>query len=261
MCYSIGTGTEIALKYAKHRGDDKAYIKELEDKLEELRKHRDWKSYYAVSGFAHPHILVFTNEAPHTPQLFEWGLIPSWVKTKKDAMDISNKTLNCRSESMFEKPSFKPSAMHRRCLIYVDGFYEHHHLKSKTYPFHISANDDSPLVFGGLWNEWLDKETSEIIKTVTIVTCEGNEAMKIIHNNPKADGPRMPFIIPKELQDYWLDSNTVGEEELQEFIKPYPSDLLQYHTVQKLLGKAALGNVPEAEQEYIYEELRSLNLV
>ncbi|MBI3235810.1 MAG: SOS response-associated peptidase, partial [Bacteroidetes bacterium] len=85
MCYSIGTGTEIALKYAKHRGDDQAYIKELEEKLEELRKHRDWKSYYTVSGFAHPHILVFTNEAPNDPQLFEWGLIPSWVKNKKDA--------------------------------------------------------------------------------------------------------------------------------------------------------------------------------
>ncbi|MBI3234395.1 MAG: SOS response-associated peptidase [Bacteroidetes bacterium] len=162
---------------------------------------------------------------------------------------------------MFEKPSFKPSAKHRRCLIYVDAFYEHHHLKSKTYPFHISAADGNPLALGGLWNEWLDKETGEIIKTVSIVTCEANKAMKIIHNNPKAEGPRMPFIIPKEHQDYWLDTDHVGEEELQEFVKPYPSDQLKYYTVQKMLGKAALGNVPEAEQEYIYEELSGLSLV
>ncbi|MFO7719874.1 MAG: SOS response-associated peptidase family protein [Gillisia sp.] len=49
--------------------------------------------------------------------------------------ELWNKTLNARGETIFEKPSFRESANHNRCLIYINGFYEHHHLDGKTFPF------------------------------------------------------------------------------------------------------------------------------
>ncbi len=51
-----------------------------------------------------------------------------------------------RGETIFEKPSFRESARYKRCLIYVDGFYEHHHFKGKTYPFLIKKKNNEPVI-------------------------------------------------------------------------------------------------------------------
>jgi len=58
-----------------------------------------------------------------------------------------NQTLNAPSETMFEKNTYKQSAKNKRCVIYIDGFYEHHHFKGKTYPFSIYRSDGEPMAF------------------------------------------------------------------------------------------------------------------
>jgi putative SOS response-associated peptidase YedK len=255
MCYNVASATKKKLTYAKHRNDDIAYIHELEKQLEELSILT--KPHYHVSGFAHPSLLVFTNKSPLTLQAFRWGLVPSWVKDLKTAKTISLQTLNARSETIFEKPSFRIPANEKRCLIYIDAFYEHHYVNGKTYPFHISMADDSPLILAGLWDEWIDKETGEILKTVSIVTCIGNKTLTKIHNNPKAEGPRMPVILSRENQDQWLQElNGVNTKDaLMPLAIPFPDEKLKYHTVHKILGKSTLGNIPEAEQPYKYPEI------
>lgn len=247
MCYDVKSGTKALIKYAKHRGDDPEYIKKLEQELELWTKTA--QAYYHVSGFAHPYLLVFTSEQPFTPQYFRWGLIPSWAK---DA-DIANQTLNARGETIFEKPAFKQAALHRRCLIYIDAFYEHHHFKNKIYPFHIDMRDESPLAMAGLWENWVDPKTGEIIQTCTIVTTRANPKMAYIHNNPKQSEARMPVILPREKQDIWL--NETNPENLKKLLEPLDEHQLNYHTVRRLKGKEALGNVPEAAKEHLYAEL------
>lgn len=49
---------------------------------------------------------------------FRWGLIPKWAKDTK----IGNKMINARSETMEEKPSFRPLLARRRCVIIADSF-------------------------------------------------------------------------------------------------------------------------------------------
>jgi putative SOS response-associated peptidase YedK len=80
-----------------------------------------------------------------------WGLIPSWVKDRNQANEIRNKTLNARGESIFEKPAFQSSIREKRCLFFVDGFYEYYHFKRKTFPHFIQLIDETqPLIFGGI---------------------------------------------------------------------------------------------------------------
>ena len=117
--------------------------------------------------------------------------------------------------------------------------------------------DGSPMAVAGLWEEWKDPATGELYQTTVIVTTEGNPMMALIHNNPKADGPRMPVILPKEKQDEWLmDINSEEDKEkVQGLIKPFDESLLTAHTVARILGKNAIGNVQEVENEVIYPEL------
>ncbi|HOZ52951.1 MAG TPA: SOS response-associated peptidase, partial [Chitinophagaceae bacterium] len=255
MCYDVASGIRSALKYAKHRSDDPAMIASLEIQLELWLTSN--VAYYQISGYAYPPLLVFTNDQPFKPQFFQWGLIPHWVQSKVIANTIRNQTLNARAETIFEKPSFKNSAKYKRCLIYIDAFYEYHHANKKVYPFHISLKLDEPIILAGLWDEWLDTETGELIQTVSIVTTKANEVMSQIHNNPKLIEPRMPAILGRDKQNEWLKPIDHEDEifKLLHLLEPIESNLLKYHTVRRLKGKESVGNTKEAELEYIYPEL------
>ena len=184
MCYDIKASLEAQLKRARRSGDLSA-IQEIEKKLIPLT---DLPIFHA-SGFSHPKLLIYTDESPSLPVVATWGLVPHWVKDSVQLKKFWNNTLNARGETIFEKPAFRQAARNNRCLIYVDGFYEHHHHKGKTYPYYIHQKNDSPMIFAGLWSEWADRETGELWTTFSIVTTAGNPLLARIHNNPKLNGP------------------------------------------------------------------------
>lgn len=259
MCYDAVSATRTLIRYAKHRGDDPEVIAELERKLQKLIGN-SIQVNYLVSGFAHPKLLCFTNENPLEPRAMFWGLVPAWVKDEEGAKKIANQTLNARVETIFEKPAFRNSAKNKRCIIYLDAFYEHHHKGGKTFPYHISDANGTILSVAGLWEEWVNPSTGEIVPTVSIVTTAANELMKGIHNNPKAEEARMPLLLKREEQELWL-SKIESEEDKKRLLQlalPFSSEKLKAHTVKKLKGKDAIGNLPEAEKEYFYAELNEL---
>ena len=51
---------------------------------------------FYTSGFDFPKMPVITSEKPFKIQGMNWGLIPSWVKSAPEAMEIRS-TLNARS--------------------------------------------------------------------------------------------------------------------------------------------------------------------
>jgi putative SOS response-associated peptidase YedK len=244
MCFNARYRLEIALKRAI-RKNNKTEIDHWRSSLKQYDK------LFQVSGFAHPEIIIYSNDEPFQPQLSVWGLVPHWAT---DAESIWNKMLNARGETIFEKSSFRKSAEEKRCLIPVEGFYEHHHFRGRTYPFYISQKEDKPLMFAGLWNKWTNPKTGEILNTCSIVTTKANSLMARIHNNPKLSGDsRMPLILPEELENEWL--RPLNKNELQDLIQPYPNSDLMAHTVKRLSGKGSPGNVPKANKVYDYKEL------
>ena len=248
MCYDIQTKLETQLKRAK-RKNEVDWIKELEEQLLPY-----WSApIYHVSGFEHPQLLIYTNDSPNIPVASFWGLIPFWVKDQQQQMQIWNKTINARGETIFEKPSFRDAAKDKRCLLYVDGFFEHHHFRGKTYPYLIHRRDHEPLCLAGLWGEWLKQETGELIKTFTIVTTKANDLVGKIHNNPKLKEARMPLMLTVEMEEPWLSNDLAVVKELINFC--LPAEDLSAYTVRRLRGKEAIGNVKEACQPYHYPEL------
>ncbi|MCB9240953.1 MAG: SOS response-associated peptidase [Flavobacteriales bacterium] len=252
MCYDIRTKLESMLKRARFRNDEQR-IRELLDKLEPYLQ----DDLFHASGFQHPWLLVYPQHEPDLPILCRWGLIPNWVKDDETLQRIQNQTLNARGETIFEKSSFRHSARMKRCLIYVDGFFEHHEFNGKKYPFHIARKDGEPMILGGLWSEWTDRDTGEVLKTCSIVTTEANPMMAQIHNNPKLPEPRMPVILPEEQADDWLIDwrGDLETAKLMDLMHPYPQEELTAYPVQRLRGKEALGNVPQAIEEFHYPEL------
>lgn len=252
MCYDIKASLESQLKRAKRLGDEQA-IKEIKDKLIPFTS----LPLFHASGFQHPKLLIYTDRSPNFPEIAIWGLVPHWVKDKDQLRKFWNNTLNARGETIFEKPSFRASAKYHRCVIYIDGFYEHHHYNKNTYPFFIHYKNDEPMVLAGLYSDWTNPETGEVLNTFSIVTTEGNELLSKIHNNPKLRGPRMPVLLHKDSEEKWLTTiNEPADEALiKAQINPWDNNGLDYFTVKKLRGKSYLGNVKETAEPYVYEEL------
>lgn len=259
MCYDVETVQLRKIKDGIRRGFPADEVNELIDdyntRFNPVFPH---PRVYHVSGFSHPEVSVLhMKNGSLALEPMKWGLIPFWSKDIKSATSFWNKTLNARSETIFEKPSFKAAARKRRGAIVLDSFFEHHHFKSKTYPFNIRRKDGEPLVLATLWEEWTDKSTGEIWKTFTIVTTEGNELLAGIHNNPKLSGPRMPVILEDDDIPKWLGTPEADDNhlELLPLCKPLRSEELLAYPVRPLRGKNAVGNVPEAIERFEYEEL------
>jgi putative SOS response-associated peptidase YedK len=253
MCYDKSYLTKKLEKYAKRYGDSEEEVKFLQEQIANLNV----GPVYHVSGFDHPQVPVMI-DGTKTIRLFSWGLIPFWVKSPSEAVEMSHRTINARAETMFEKPAFREPARHRRCLVLVDGFFEHHHKSSKTFPYHIHFKDNSPMTMAGLWDEWKDEGSGIVRRTYTVVTTRANPLMKRIHNNPKLeDGPRMPLILPKELEADWLKPihEKADQQLIETLVQPYDETALEAFTVKRLRGKEAVGNKAEAVESFRYPEL------
>lgn len=140
----------------------------------------------------------------------------------------------------------------------VDGYYDYHHYNGKKYPFYIRMKNEKPFTMAGLWaiEEFPNEEI--VKKTATIVTCDPNSMMAKIHNNPaSSDEPRMPVILPKELEREWLSpyNDDLDKQALMDLIKPYPEGEMVAHTVHRLTGKESVGNTGEKIEEFVYGDL------
>ncbi|WP_415372388.1 SOS response-associated peptidase [Patiriisocius sp. Uisw_047] len=252
MCYDIKASLEAQLNRARRKGD----VQAQHEIIEKLVPLTDLPLHH-VSGFSHPSLLIYTNRSPDFPEVATWGLVPHWVKDDAQLKKLWNSTLNARGETIFEKPSFKLAAEQQRCIVYVDGFYEHHHFKGATYPFFISHKNKEPLALAGLFSEYVHPETDGVLNTFTIVTTAGNSLLTKIHNNPKIKEPRMPLMLTREAEAHWLTDEADGiiAQKINALMQSYPSEKLVSHTVQKLRGKAYAGNVPEISEPHLYPEL------
>jgi putative SOS response-associated peptidase YedK len=78
-----------------------------------------------------------------------------------------------------------------------------------------------------------------------------------IHNNPKLAEPRMPVILSDEEIEQWLQpiETEADKKIIEELIRAYPAEELEAYTVHKLRGKNALGNLREAAEAFVYQEL------
>lgn len=164
--------------------------------------------------------LVITDEKPRELQLFKWGLVPSWAKDPA----IGHKMINARSETIFEKPSFRNLITKRRCMVISDGFYEWRSLDAKhKQPYRIALKNDELFAFAGLWDSWNDKDSGEILNTFTIITTEANKLVQPVHD-------RMPVILSEEHEHLWL-SKVTGKKEIEELLVPIEAVKLKIYAV------------------------------
>jgi len=209
------------------------------------------------SGFRFRSGPVIAAENPGEIQLFHWGLIPFWVKSRKDAEALRARTLNAISEEAFQKPSFRDSIKSRRCLVPVTGFFEWRWADAagkKKYPYFIFLKGQKIFSLAGIYSRWVDKDTGEEINSYSVLTTRANVLMEKIHNHKK----RMPVILPRAVEGEWLKPDLTREEVLA-LCQPYPEGKLDAHTISRLItSRTENTNVEQITERINYPELAAL---
>jgi putative SOS response-associated peptidase YedK len=139
-------------------------------------------------------------------------------------------------------------------LIPADGFFEWMDVNKKKYPHYIFMKNQELFCFGGIYANWTDRFTGELIQSFSILTTDANPMMEKIHNSKK----RMPVIIPSNDYEHWLDNNLMPKD-IQQFFKPFPESEMAYHTISKLItSRVDNSNVPEVVEPCNYPELKEV---
>ena len=89
-------------------------------------------------------------------------------------------------------------------------------------PFHAGLPEGH-----GLWDRW-DKQ-GDARETCTILTCDANEPMRVIHD-------RMPVVIPPESFEIWLDPAVNDVDNLSRLLRPFHSDEMTAYQVSTLVN-------------------------
>lgn len=232
-----------------------------EDKFREFITEYDivnYAFYFYTNGFDHQYLPVTTNKAPKVIDRAVWGLVNNDTADPSVAKQQADEGLNARDDRIFVS-KFSPYTGNR-CLVWVDGFYEWQHVEYKTqgkgarmrtlkekWPYHINMPEHIPFTMGGIYSEWVNPVTGEILNTLALITTDANELLSEIHNTKK----RMPLIIQEQDREKWLSD--LPKDEMKALMKPLPDGILQAHTISKLItNRTDNPNQPAVQKPYIY---------
>ena len=149
----------------------------------------------------------------------EWGLLPFWASTSAHA----SRSINARSETAAEKPTFRAPFRYRRCLILADGFFEWQRLGRVSQAWRFLLEDESVFGFAGLWDYWHGPDGG-LVETFTILTTEANPLVRPLHH-------RMPVILDPQHWEPWLDSRFHDVTALRQWLVPLASEKMKHYPV------------------------------
>jgi putative SOS response-associated peptidase YedK len=162
--------------------------------------------------------IIRDTDAGREMVLAKWGLVPHWSKEPKTKYS----TINARIETLAEKPVYRTSFKHRRCLIPADGFYEWKVNDGRKVPHHIRMKDGDVFALAGLWDHW--EGDGESLDSCSIIVMPANEVMTPLHD-------RMPAIIAPAHYDLWLDPRVTEKSEIMVYLNSAPSTRLVTYPV------------------------------
>lgn len=211
---------------------------------------------------------VITSDKPGEIQFFRFGMTPSW--SKKAGMYL----INARAEGdgnpdddpdytggkgIINKPSFRKPIRSQRCLVLADYFIEGTCNEKLDKPFLVYLKDNKPFAMAGIWDEWVNPETGEIIKSFAIVTVPANTLLRQLPHH------RSPVILKKEDEQRWLHAGSL--QDVTALLQSYPPENMNAYPISSRIKNPRLNDLslleptgPPVEQDIEFKVIKELKL-
>lgn len=165
----------------------------------------------------------------------QWGIIPSNSSTRvpmtrpRDGKRPARmSTNNARLEGLAKSWTFGGSwRCGRRCLIPAEWYAEPNWETGRNIWWHLRRADSLPWALAGLWSEWTDPQTGELVPNYTMITrnCDDHPLLKRLHKpDPKLPAEqqdkRSLVHVEPDLWDQWLHGT---EEQAREVLARLPA--------------------------------------
>lgn len=160
---------------------------------------------------------ILMNDRAHSSALATFGLLPHWARP-----DLVRKTYNARSETAWQKPSFREAWRKAQfCIVPADTLFEPRYLEGRAVRWGIRSVDDRPLGIAGLWES---RETADGLHysfTILTINADHHPVMKDMHR--PGDEKRMVVILAPERYDEWLGTTP---QRAMEWLTEFPAEKL-----------------------------------
>ncbi len=188
----------------------------------------DWLAFESAYNIAPTQdVLTVVGGETRRGGFMRWGLVPWWAKD----LSIGSRMINARAETVADRPAFRDALRHRRCLVLADGFYEWQRTGRAKRPMRVTMRSGEPFAFAGLWSTWKDPDGNRI-PSCAIITTASSDLLAPVHD-------RMPVVLPRDMEEFWLDPEVEDPDVLASALTPYPDDAMEVFEVSDLVNSAA----------------------
>jgi len=195
--------------------------------------------YHHANGYSHDSFWVIPQEKSDHMTPMMWGLLPfnkdgvEHEKYYKESIRYGA-GLNAQAEKLFDFYMYKASALTRRCIIPLNGFYEPHTCeKPKNFkvPYYFEQKNSPLISLAGIYSITPDKYVSFSILTKE---AEPNSKYATIHNKKNRDGEHRQVVpLDKNRIEAWL-SNDLMEKDVFEIIdNDLPHSQINAYSISK----------------------------
>ena len=140
-------------------------------------------------------VVIEAEDGERRVELASWGIAPHRPGGKTFL------AFNARSESLTERPTFRPLVAKSRCLVPASGWYEWTTVpgsKAKQPWFITDPKGDDLLGLAGLLDRWVDQDGNPRLTCAIVTTAAATDDLRALHE-------RMPVVLPRKAEAVWLD--------------------------------------------------------
>lgn len=153
--------------------------------------------------------------------LGQWGMIQPRAKARRPG-SRAILTNNARAETVAQRPTYRAAwAAGRRCLVPARWYQEPNWETGRNVWWRLARADGAPWAIAGLWSEWADPASGEIVPSFTMITvnCDGHPLLARLHKpDPKlpadAQDKRSLVPLPPSQWDAWLQGDEAAARAL-----------------------------------------------
>lgn len=172
---------------------------------------------------------VLVSRTATTLEPMQWGFVPPWAKEGQFKQPL----FNARSETIWEKPSFKNLIRRYRGIVPVNGFYEWQRPgktsggkstdKTKVANY-ITVKNKPAMGLAAIIQSHADGYSQ-----CCLITTEANTQMQDVHN-------RQPVIVPPEAMEDWLNDD--NPDNVNRCMQPLESGAFEIRKISDYVNNA-----------------------